>query len=87
VRSYASVPSSVKSIFNMRRLHTGHVAHSFGLAETPTTLGASFSSAERKKRKLQAAGSALRSRKKAVHRGAQQLQGGKGAQQAMRQLE
>jgi hypothetical protein len=73
LRAYASVPSAVKSIFAMRRLHTGHVAHSFGLADTPTTLGSSGSAAERKKRKQAAASNSVRSRKKAIHKAAQQL--------------
>ena len=31
VRSYAAHPQSVKDIFHVRRLHLGHVAHSFAL--------------------------------------------------------
>ena len=31
VRSYAAHPQSVKDVFHVRRLHLGHVAHSFAL--------------------------------------------------------
>ena len=30
-RAYATHPSSVKEVFHVKRLHLGHVAHSFGL--------------------------------------------------------
>lgn len=37
-RGYASYPSEVKHIFNIRQLHLGHVARSFGLKEPPTKI-------------------------------------------------
>ena len=31
VRAYAAYPAAVKNIFHVKKLHTGHVAHSFAL--------------------------------------------------------
>jgi ATP-dependent RNA helicase DDX31/DBP7 len=31
VRSYAAHPASVKDVFHVKRLHLGHIAHSFCL--------------------------------------------------------
>jgi ATP-dependent RNA helicase DDX31/DBP7 len=65
LRAYATHPASVKGIFHVRRLHTGHVAHAFALAEPPTTIGSSGATAERKKRKHDATEAASwRARKK-----------------------
>ena len=41
----------VKDIFNVRQLHLGHVAFSFGLRDPPAMIGQSGSSAERKRKK------------------------------------
>ena len=41
----------VKDIFNVRQLHLGHVAFSFGLRDPPAMIGQSGASAERKRKK------------------------------------
>jgi hypothetical protein len=46
-----SNPQDVKDIFNVRQLHLGHVAFSFGLRDPPAMIGQSGSSAERKRKK------------------------------------
>ncbi|GAX79754.1 hypothetical protein CEUSTIGMA_g7195.t1 [Chlamydomonas eustigma] len=51
VRAYATHPKDVKHIFNVRQLHLGHVAFSFGLKDAPAMIGHSGSSAERKRKK------------------------------------
>ncbi|KAL0041444.1 hypothetical protein WJX79_003656 [Trebouxia sp. C0005] len=38
-RAYAAHPSSVKDVFHVRKLHLGHVAHSFALRSNPTMIG------------------------------------------------
>lgn len=39
VGAYATHASHLKSIFHVRKLHLGHVAHSFALKAQPTSLG------------------------------------------------
>ncbi|KAI3405161.2 DBP7 [Candida oxycetoniae] len=39
IRAYATHLSSERSIFNVKALHLGHIAKSFGLRETPKSLG------------------------------------------------
>ena len=51
VRSYATYPSAVKSIFNMKLLHLGHLAKSFGLREAPADMQTGISSEKLKARK------------------------------------
>lgn len=41
VGAYATHASHLKSIFHVRKLHLGHVAHSFALKAQPTSLGKS----------------------------------------------
>lgn len=55
VRSYAAMPKAVRHIFNMRQLHLGRVAKSFGLKEPPKEIG----SANRKRRKLRSGGGSI----------------------------
>ncbi|KAL3160790.1 hypothetical protein ABBQ38_009201 [Trebouxia sp. C0009 RCD-2024] len=38
-RAYAAHPSSIKDVFHVRKLHLGHVAHSFALRSNPTMIG------------------------------------------------
>ena len=51
LRSYARYPSAIKTIFNVKVLHYGHVADSFGLKEKPSMIGKSQTKQEFKKRK------------------------------------
>ena len=44
-------PSAIKTIFNVKVLHIGHVADSFGLKEKPSMIGKSTTAQEFKKRK------------------------------------
>ena len=39
LRAYAGYPRALKTIFNVRELHIGHVADSFGLKEKPSLIG------------------------------------------------
>lgn len=68
VRAYSTHPASVKSIFHVKKLHIGHVAHSFALADPPTMVGQSGSRDERKKRKADDAKSKIRANRKAMRR-------------------
>ena len=45
VRAYAAQPAALKSVFYVKKLHLGRLAHSFGLKERPTVLGHSASKA------------------------------------------
>ncbi|CDR37576.1 CYFA0S01e12508g1_1 [Cyberlindnera fabianii] len=51
VRAYATHISSEKDVFNMKTLHLGHLAKSFGLRETPKALGGKSGPATGKKKK------------------------------------
>ncbi|XP_071948400.1 ATP-dependent DNA helicase DDX31-like [Antedon mediterranea] len=42
IRAYATYPSYLKHIFHVKNLHLGHVAKSFGLRVTPTTIGSNI---------------------------------------------
>lgn len=53
VRAYATHGGEHKAIFHIRRLHLGHMAFGFGLAESPGLIGHSGSSAERKRKKFE----------------------------------
>lgn len=35
IRAYAAYPAAVKEVFHVKKLHLGHVAHSFALRCTP----------------------------------------------------
>ena len=59
VRAYAAQPAALKSIFFVKKLHLGQLAHSFGLKERPTVLGHSASKAALKKRKYYEAKKAM----------------------------
>ncbi|XP_060595886.1 probable ATP-dependent RNA helicase DDX31 [Ruditapes philippinarum] len=39
IRAYATYPHQLKSIFQIRNLHLGHVAKTFGLREAPSDIG------------------------------------------------
>lgn len=67
-RAYATHPKDVKSIFNVRQLHLGHVAFSFGLKDTPAMIGQTGSSADRKRRKHEAAQAAQKQVRGLMHR-------------------
>ena len=60
VRAYAAQPAALKSIFYVKKLHLGQLAHSFGLKERPTVLGHSASKAALKKRKYYEAKKAMK---------------------------
>lgn len=59
VRAYAAQPAALKSVFYVKKLHLGRLAHSFGLKERPTVLGHSASKAALKKRKYYEAKKAM----------------------------
>ncbi|XP_033099162.1 probable ATP-dependent RNA helicase DDX31 isoform X2 [Anneissia japonica] len=42
IRAYATYPSHLKHIFHVKNLHLGHVAKSFGLRVTPTSIGSNI---------------------------------------------
>ncbi|CAL5219539.1 g1390 [Coccomyxa viridis] len=54
VRAYAAYPVAVKNIFHVKKLHIGHVAHSFALREAPSTFGRSAHKEERNRQKREA---------------------------------
>lgn len=60
VRAYAAQPAALKSVFYVKKLHLGRLAHSFGLKERPTVLGHSASKAALKKRKYYEAKKAMK---------------------------
>lgn len=47
VRAYAAHPAAVKDIFHVKRLHLGHVAHSFALTERPSLVASTKRKQER----------------------------------------
>ena len=51
VGAYATNPQHLRHIFHIKRLHLGHVAHSFALKEPPRRLGQSQAKAARKQSK------------------------------------
>lgn len=51
VRAYATHAAELKTFFSVRTLHLGHVAHSFGLQETPTMVGKGVSKGEAARRR------------------------------------
>ena len=55
VGAYATNPQHLRHIFHVRKLHLGHVAHSFALREPPRKLGQSASKQARKSAKDAAA--------------------------------
>jgi ATP-dependent RNA helicase DDX31/DBP7 len=65
VRAYATHGLDIKAFFSVRSLHLGHVAHSFGLRERPTTVGQSTSKSKAlvRKRAQQSGGSGHKGRK------------------------
>ncbi|KDD72639.1 hypothetical protein H632_c3092p1 [Helicosporidium sp. ATCC 50920] len=40
IRAYATHDAAVKDIFHVKRLHLGHVAHSFALRQRPSLVAA-----------------------------------------------
>jgi len=42
IRAYAALPVSIRDIFHFKKLHLGHVAHSFGLRKQPSKLAQSY---------------------------------------------
>uniref|UniRef100_A0A060TCX9 ATP-dependent RNA helicase n=1 Tax=Blastobotrys adeninivorans TaxID=409370 RepID=A0A060TCX9_BLAAD len=48
IRAYATHLSSERSVFDLKALHLGHIAKSFGLRETPGKLGNNKSSSSKK---------------------------------------
>ncbi|BDA42696.1 DEAD-box ATP-dependent RNA helicase 17 [Coccomyxa sp. Obi] len=56
VRAYAAHPAALKDVFHVKRLHLGHVAHSFALREAPSMLGKSSNKAELKRKKAEERG-------------------------------
>jgi ATP-dependent RNA helicase DDX31/DBP7 len=51
VRAYAAHRGELKSIFQVRKLHLGHVAKSFGLRDAPSVFGKSVNKQSLKKEK------------------------------------
>jgi ATP-dependent RNA helicase DDX31/DBP7 len=47
-------PKHLKPIFQVKGLHLGHIAASFGLQEQPSAIGGSGAAKERKRRKAEA---------------------------------
>lgn len=52
VGAYATHPQHLRRIFHVKKLHLGHVAHSFALKEQPRRLGQSAAKQARKQRKV-----------------------------------
>lgn len=50
IRSYATHLSSERKVFNVKALHLGHLAKSFGLRETPKKLGGNIGEGNKKKK-------------------------------------
>ncbi len=75
VRAYATASGDVKRQANVhvRNLHLGHVAFAHGLKTTPSTLGASGSSKERKRKRAEEVAHKQRSAKKDLYRKAAAL--------------
>jgi ATP-dependent RNA helicase DDX31/DBP7 len=48
VGAYATSPQHLRHIFHIKKLHLGHVAHSFALKEQPKRLGQSAAKKARK---------------------------------------
>ncbi|KAF5831920.1 hypothetical protein DUNSADRAFT_12378, partial [Dunaliella salina] len=71
VRAYATHTSETKRAFHVRNLHLGHVAFAHALKEAPSTLGASGSAAERKRKRADEVASKQRKAKKQLFKGAQ----------------
>lgn len=53
VRAYAAHRGDLKRIFQVKKLHLGHVAKSFGLKEQPSLVGRSFNKQNKKREKSQ----------------------------------
>ncbi len=51
IRAYATHISAEKKVFNIKALHLGHLAKSFGLRETPKKLGGKSTGGDGKKKK------------------------------------
>jgi ATP-dependent RNA helicase DDX31/DBP7 len=51
VRAYAAHRGELKSIFQVRKLHLGHVAKSFGLRDAPSLFGKSLNKQSAKREK------------------------------------
>lgn len=51
VGAYATHPNHLKEVFHIKKIHLGHVAHSFALKEQPKKLGQSASKQARKAKK------------------------------------
>lgn len=67
-RAYATHSGDLKRVFAIRNLHLGHVAHSFCLIDSPTTVASSGSALDRKRRKHKASEAAQTERwKKMKH--------------------
>jgi len=66
VGAYATHPRHLRNIFHVRKLHLGHVAHSFALREQPRRLGQSAAKQARKAKKEEAASSTKKRRYKAI---------------------
>lgn len=42
IRAYAALPAAMREIFHFKKLHLGHVAHSFGLRKQPSKLAQTY---------------------------------------------
>ena len=69
VQAYAAHPAAVKGMLSVKRLHLGHVAHSFGLKEAPTLIGGSGSKKEAKRKADERKEESYARGKKKVRRG------------------
>jgi ATP-dependent RNA helicase DDX31/DBP7 len=74
VRAYATHSVDVKrSGCHVKNLHLGHIAFAHGLKDTPTMLGASGSSTERKRKRAEEAAAKQRKAKKSMYHKAQKV--------------
>lgn len=79
VRAYATHSIDVKkSGCHVKNLHLGHIAFAHGLKDTPTMLGASGSSNERKRKRAEEALAKQRKAKKSLYRTAHIMAAGEG---------
>ncbi|MCO5582749.1 hypothetical protein L7F22_036648 [Adiantum nelumboides] len=64
VRAYTAHKGELKAIFQVKKLHLGHVAKSFGLADRPSLLGKSLSKKKSREAKAKAKGKHFKRTKK-----------------------
>ena len=74
VGAYATHPRHLRDIFHIKKLHLGHVAHSFALREQPRRLGQSAAKQARKAQKEELSEASKKKRFKAIGKQQKQYQ-------------